>query len=64
MTIYIFVGLPRPTATEAAAICGKLAGFRLLLAENGRQDMYQRVRLNVSQEDVNFALKAFLDRAE
>ena len=56
-------GLPRPTATEVSAVCGKLSGFRIVLAEYGRQDLYQRVRLNVSQEDVNFALRDFTGQA-
>ena len=50
-------GLPPPSASEAASICAKLGSFRLLLTENARTDLSQRVRLNVSQDDVLFALR-------
>ncbi|CAH1773451.1 unnamed protein product, partial [Owenia fusiformis] len=50
-------GYPAPNASEASTICSKLGSFKLLLIENGRHDLYQRVRLNVSQDDVIYALR-------
>ena len=50
-------GIPPPSASEAAAICSKLGSFRLLLCESGKLDTMQRIRLNVSQDDVMYALR-------
>ena len=55
--MFCFSGIPPPTASEAAAVCAKLGSFRLLLVENSKHDLMQRVRLNVSQDDVSYALK-------
>ena len=51
-------GVPPPSASELSAICWRLGSSRLLLVEHGRMDLLMRVRLNVSPEDVNCALKA------
>lgn len=56
-TICRLEGLKPPTSSELSSICSNLASLRLLLIENGRNDLNQRIRLNVSQEDVNYALK-------
>jgi len=50
-------GISPPSTSEAAAICSKLGSFKLLLVENARNDLHQRVRLNISQDDVLYALK-------
>lgn len=50
-------GLPYPTMSEAMAVCSRLGSCRLLLVEPSRHDLLLRVRLNVSQDDVLFALK-------
>ncbi|KAL8597873.1 hypothetical protein ACOMHN_061406 [Nucella lapillus] len=52
-----FEGVPPPSASELSAICWRLGSSRLLLVEHGRMDMLMRVRLNVSPEDVNCALR-------
>ncbi|KAK2145921.1 hypothetical protein LSH36_647g01016 [Paralvinella palmiformis] len=52
-----FEGISPPSTSEAAAICSKLGSFKLLLVENARNDLHQRVRLNISQDDVLYALK-------
>ena len=57
VSICRLTGIDPPTASQAAAVCAKLGSFRLLLVENGRNDLYQRIRLNVSQDDVAFALR-------
>uniref|UniRef100_A0A8C3VUH6 Origin recognition complex subunit 1 n=1 Tax=Catagonus wagneri TaxID=51154 RepID=A0A8C3VUH6_9CETA len=50
-------GLPYPTMSETMAVCSHLGSCRLLLVEPSRNDMLLRVRLNVSQDDVLYALK-------
>ncbi|KAM9832070.1 origin recognition complex subunit 1 [Neosynchiropus ocellatus] len=51
-------GLQPVNASEALAVCQRLGACRLLLLESSRLDVAQRVRLNVSQDDVLYALKA------
>ncbi|XP_055978195.1 origin recognition complex subunit 1 [Sorex fumeus] len=50
-------GLPYPTISETMAVCTNLGACRLLLMESSRNDLLLRVRLNVSQDDVLYALK-------
>uniref|UniRef100_A0A8C5NZY3 Origin recognition complex subunit 1 n=1 Tax=Jaculus jaculus TaxID=51337 RepID=A0A8C5NZY3_JACJA len=50
-------GLPYPTMSETMAVCSRLGSCRLLLVEPSRNDVLLRVRLNVSQDDVLYALK-------
>ncbi|XP_054994309.1 origin recognition complex subunit 1 [Sorex araneus] len=50
-------GLPYPTISETMAVCTNLGACRLLLVESSRNDLLLRVRLNVSQDDVLYALK-------
>ncbi|KAF0873927.1 ORC1 protein, partial [Crocuta crocuta] len=50
-------GLPYPTMSETMAVCSHLGSCRLLLVESSRNDLLLRVRLNVSQDDVLYALK-------
>ncbi|XP_021516290.1 origin recognition complex subunit 1 isoform X2 [Meriones unguiculatus] len=50
-------GLPYPTMSETMAVCSHLGSSRLLLVEPSRNDLLLRVRLNVSQDDVLYALK-------
>nr|Q58DC8.2 RecName: Full=Origin recognition complex subunit 1 [Bos taurus] len=50
-------GLPYPTMSETMAVCSRLGACRLLLVEPSRNDVLRRVRLNVSQDDVLYALK-------
>ncbi|KAG8003326.1 Origin recognition complex subunit 1, partial [Nibea albiflora] len=51
-------GLQPITVSEGLAVCQRLGACRLLLLEPSRLGVLQRVRLNVSQDDVLFALKA------
>ena len=62
--VYFFLisGLRTPNATELSSVCSRLGSFRLLLVEHSRTDSRQRVRLNVSQEDVQYALKNFEEK--
>lgn len=50
-----------PSTGELAAMCHKLGSVRLLLIEHGRHDLNMRVRLNVSQDDVMYALRDHSD---
>ncbi|KAM6172769.1 origin recognition complex subunit 1 isoform 2-T2 [Erethizon dorsatum] len=50
-------GLPYPTMSETMAVCSRLGSCRLLLVEPSRNDLLLRVRLNVSRDDVLYALK-------
>ncbi|KAL1776566.1 origin recognition complex subunit 1 [Sigmodon hispidus] len=50
-------GLPYPTMSETMAVCSQLGSCRILLVESSRNDLLLRVRLNVSQDDVLYALK-------
>ncbi|XP_076326086.1 origin recognition complex subunit 1 isoform X4 [Tachypleus tridentatus] len=50
-------GIQPPTPSESAAVCSYLGSCRLLLVEDGQKDILQCVRLNMSVDDVNYALK-------
>ncbi|XP_055717497.1 origin recognition complex subunit 1 isoform X4 [Salvelinus fontinalis] len=54
-------GLQPISVSEGLAVCQRLGACRLLLLEASRLDVLQRVRLNVSQDDVLYALKAVRD---
>ncbi|KAG7217550.1 hypothetical protein INR49_021386 [Caranx melampygus] len=51
-------GLQPVSVSEGLAVCQRLGSCRLLLLEPSRLGVLQRVRLNVSQDDVLYALKA------
>uniref|UniRef100_A0A665W0I9 Origin recognition complex subunit 1 n=1 Tax=Echeneis naucrates TaxID=173247 RepID=A0A665W0I9_ECHNA len=51
-------GLQPISVSEGMAVCQRLGACRLLLLESSRHGVLQRVRLNVSQDDVLYALKA------
>ncbi|XP_067846305.1 origin recognition complex subunit 1 isoform X2 [Heptranchias perlo] len=50
-------GLQPPTMSETMSVCTRLGACRLLLVEPSKNDLHLRVRLNVSQDDVLYALK-------
>ncbi|XP_021259947.1 origin recognition complex subunit 1 [Numida meleagris] len=50
-------GLQSPTVSEILAICARLGACRLLLLESSNKYLHMRVRLNISQDDVMYALK-------
>nr|XP_050854272.1 origin recognition complex subunit 1 isoform X3 [Vespula vulgaris] len=54
---FIFVGIKIPTLTEILAICGRLEASRLLIRDSVRMDIHQRILLNVSADDIHFALQ-------
>ncbi|XP_065154481.1 origin recognition complex subunit 1 isoform X2 [Paramisgurnus dabryanus] len=51
-------GLHPVNVSEGLAVCQRLGSCRLLLLEASRLDVLLRIRLNVSQDDVLYALKA------
>ncbi|CAI9571948.1 unnamed protein product, partial [Staurois parvus] len=50
-------GMQPPTMSETMAVCLRLGASRLLLVESSRNDLHLRVRINVSQDDIMYALK-------
>ncbi|NWU93023.1 ORC1 protein, partial [Upupa epops] len=50
-------GVQSPTISEMMAICSRLGACRLLLLDSSNKYFHMRVRLNVSQDDVAYALK-------
>ncbi|XP_043672697.1 origin recognition complex subunit 1 [Vespula pensylvanica] len=52
-----FEGIKIPTLTEILAICGRLEASRLLICDSVRMDIHQRILLNVSADDIHFALQ-------
>lgn len=50
-------GVSPTSPFEAASVCSRLGASRLLLVESGRRDLEQRIRLNVNQDDVLYALR-------
>ncbi|NWX09071.1 ORC1 protein, partial [Caloenas nicobarica] len=50
-------GMQSPTISELMGICSRLGACRLLLVESSNKYIHMRVRLNISQDDVMYALK-------
>ncbi|XP_066453691.1 origin recognition complex subunit 1 [Eleutherodactylus coqui] len=50
-------GVQPPSMSETMAVCLRLGASRLLLVESSRNDLHLRVRINVSQDDIMYALK-------
>ncbi|XP_065698788.2 origin recognition complex subunit 1 [Patagioenas fasciata] len=50
-------GMQSPTVSELMGICSRLGACRLLLVESSNKYIHMRVRLNISQDDVMYALK-------
>lgn len=51
-------GLQPISVSEGLAMCQRLGACRLLLLEASHLDVLQRVRLDISQDDMLYALKA------
>lgn len=52
-----FEGHYIPSTTELAKIAYNLHTLKLIILENSNSDLHRRIRLNVSVDDINFALK-------
>ncbi|XP_058059448.1 origin recognition complex subunit 1 [Anopheles bellator] len=57
-TLAAFSGISVPNPGRAMMICAKLGASRLLICENSRNDIYQKILLNISSDDVHYALQA------
>lgn len=55
--LFIFIGIEIPTVTEVLAICRRLGSNRLLICEHSRNDIYQKILLNVSTDDIHYAMQ-------
>jgi hypothetical protein len=49
--------LEPPTVSQLSVICSDLSSVRLILAQSGKFDLYQKIRLNVSEEDIAMAFR-------
>ncbi|NWR62744.1 ORC1 protein, partial [Bucorvus abyssinicus] len=49
-------GMQSTTVSEIMAVCSRLGACRLLLVESSDKYLHMRVRLNMSQDDVTYAL--------
>jgi hypothetical protein len=54
---FFISGYTVPSVTEALGLCARLGSCRLLLTEHSRADVHQRVLLNVSSDEIYYALK-------
>ncbi|XP_053975499.1 origin recognition complex subunit 1-like [Hylaeus volcanicus] len=52
-----FDGIKVPTVTEILAVCGRLSASRLLICEHARNDIYQKILLNVSTDDIHYGIQ-------
>lgn len=48
-------------AGRALEACAKLSAHHLIISEHSRFDIYQKVMLNVSIDDLHYGLKALVD---
>lgn len=56
-SICAFSGIPVPSPEQSIGICIRLGSSRLLICEAGKTDIFMKVVLNVSTDDVHFALQ-------
>ncbi|KAK0180636.1 hypothetical protein PV327_002999 [Microctonus hyperodae] len=51
-----FEGIKTPNVTESLDICSRLSAKRLILTNDAKRDVQQKIFLNVSSDDIHFAL--------
>lgn len=56
-TIVAFMGVSLPAPGRALHICSKLGAERLIICEHSRNDLFQKILLNVSADDIHYALR-------
>ncbi|KAH8415925.1 hypothetical protein KR222_003908 [Zaprionus bogoriensis] len=56
-TIAAFMGVTLPAPGRALQLCSKLGAERLIISEHSRHDLYQKILLNVSADDIHYALR-------
>ncbi|RLU18451.1 hypothetical protein DMN91_008808 [Ooceraea biroi] len=52
-----FDGYEVPNVTQTLDICARLGDYRLLICEYAGNDIHQRILLNVSKDDIHYALQ-------
>ncbi|XP_017078515.1 origin recognition complex subunit 1 [Drosophila eugracilis] len=56
-TIAAFMGVTFPPPGSALRLCAKLGAERLIISEHSRNDLFQKILLNVSADDIHYALR-------
>ncbi|KAH8284504.1 hypothetical protein KR018_000883 [Drosophila ironensis] len=56
-TIAAFMGVASPAPGRALRLCAKLGAERLIISEHSRNDLFQKILLNVSPDDIHYALR-------
>ncbi|KAH8372892.1 hypothetical protein KR009_007276 [Drosophila setifemur] len=56
-TIVAFMGVTLPAPGRALRLCAKLGAERLIISEHSRNDLFQKILLNVSADDIHYALR-------
>ncbi|XP_030382103.1 origin recognition complex subunit 1 [Scaptodrosophila lebanonensis] len=56
-TIAAFMGAVVPAPGRALRLCSKLGAERLIICEHSRTDIFQKILLNVSADDIHYALR-------
>uniref|UniRef100_A0A1A9X3S8 Origin recognition complex subunit 1 n=1 Tax=Glossina brevipalpis TaxID=37001 RepID=A0A1A9X3S8_9MUSC len=54
-------GVLIPTIGQVLRLCSKLGAQRLIICEHSRNDIFQKILLNVSMDDIHYALKVTSD---
>ncbi|XP_020297700.1 origin recognition complex subunit 1 [Pseudomyrmex gracilis] len=57
-----FDGHEKPNITQALDICARLGDYRLLICDYSGSDIHQRILLNVSKDDIHYALQTNLKK--
>eukprot|EP01135_Chromosphaera_perkinsii_P007227 Nk52_evm35s745 gene=Nk52_evmTU35s745 len=58
VTLCRLYGMSPPSPSDISRVCGRLGASRLILAENSTNDLHQRIRLNINENDVVFSLRS------
>ncbi|KAH8348715.1 hypothetical protein KR084_010105 [Drosophila pseudotakahashii] len=56
-TIAAFMGVTLPPPGRCLRLCAKLGAERLIISEHSRNDLFQKILLNVSADDIHYALR-------
>ncbi|GAB0088488.1 Origin recognition complex subunit 1 [Sergentomyia squamirostris] len=56
-TLSSISGLSTPPVSSTLEICARLGAFRLIISQHSRTDIYQKIMLNISPDDVHYALQ-------
>lgn len=56
--IFFLLGYETPNITQTLDICTKLDDYRLLIYEYSGSNIHQKILLNVSKDDIHYALQS------